>query len=281
MDFRISDVQNFVATASCRTITEAAQKLEVSQPALSESLKRLEFDLGATMFYRSRSGIQLTPSGKVFLGKANKLLQACGELTIEEDRSRVFNERVVSIGSHPVVAQYFLPAALAELRKRAPDYKVELHHDLSRTIQMQVQRGLIDVGLVINPVFVPDLVVQKLGVDDVHVWESDPKAKLDTAFCNVKLFQTQSILKKWKSAPKRVVSTDSLELICRFVAEGVGYGIIPERAVILSDLRLKKLAGTPSYRDEIALVHRPEYGKLLPERLVLEALKKAVLADKK
>lgn len=281
MDFRISDVQNFVATASCRTITEAALKLEISQPALSESLKRLELDVRATLFYRSRLGIQLTPSGKVFFGKAQRLLQACGELTIEEDRSRVFNERVVSIGAHSVVAQYFLPAALSELQKHAPDYQVELHHDLSRTIQMQVQRGLIDVGVVINPVFVPDLVVQKLGADEVHVWESDPKTTPDTVVCNMELFQTQSILKKWKAAPARVVSTDSLELICRLVAEGVGYGIIPQRAVALSKLRLKKVAGAPSYKDEIALVHRPEYGKVLPERMVLAALKKAILADKK
>lgn len=281
MDFRISDIQNFVATAACRTITEAAQRLEISQPALSESLKRLEHDVRGTLFYRSRSGIQLTPNGKVFLGKANKLLQAYGELALAEDRTRVFNERVVSIGAHPVVAQYFLPAALRELQVRAPDYKVEIHHDLSRTIQTQIQRGLLDVGVVINPVAVPDLVIQKLGHDEVHVWEADRKTAPDTVFCNTNLFQTQSILKRWKAAPARAISTDSLELICRLVAEGLGFGIIPSRAVALSKLPLKKVPGTPSYKDEIALVYRPEFGKTLPEKLVIEACKKAIQPVKK
>lgn len=61
MKYRMTDLRNFVEASSCPTIMQAAQKLEISQPALSESIKRLESDLGYLLFYRSRTGIKLTP----------------------------------------------------------------------------------------------------------------------------------------------------------------------------------------------------------------------------
>ena len=240
MKFRLSDIKNFIETAACATMTQAALKLEISQPALSESLKRLESDARAILFYRSRSGIQLTPSGRVFLVKAEKMIAAYQELDMNT-QSPYFTTRKIVIGCHPTVAQYSIPKALAFLKESAPEYKIELQHDLSRNIQMQIQNGQIDIGLVINPVSVPDLVIQKIGFDTVGVWSSGPSEKQDTVICNPHLFQTQSILKKWKDKPKKMISTDSLELICQLVSEKIGLGILPERAVQLSKLNLKPL----------------------------------------
>jgi tRNA1(Val) A37 N6-methylase TrmN6 len=71
--------------------------------------------------------------------------------------------------------------------------------------------------MVINPVEVPDLVIQKLDIDIVGIWSPKTSEELDTVICNPNLFQTQSILKKWKEKPQKIVATDSLELICRLV----------------------------------------------------------------
>jgi DNA-binding transcriptional LysR family regulator len=64
MKYRIRDIENFVTKAYCVTIVQAAKLLGIGQPSLSESLKRLEQDHGALLFYRSRTGIQLTPEGR-------------------------------------------------------------------------------------------------------------------------------------------------------------------------------------------------------------------------
>lgn len=276
MKYRISDIINFVETSTCSTIIQGAKKLEISQPALSESLKRLETDLGFVLFYRSRSGIQPTPSGKVFLVKAQRAIQSLRDLDISQDKDTVFAGRTLTIGCHPTVAQYSIPKALAYLKAKAPDYKVELRHDLSRNIQAEIQRGHIDIGIVINPAEVPDLVIQKLAVDIVGVWSAKTNEEFDTVICNLNLFQTQSILKKWKDKPGKIISTDSLELICRLVDEKVGFGILPERAVQLSGFNLKQHTSLPSFKDEISLVYRPEFGKAPAEKITAEALKKAV-----
>jgi len=279
MKYRITDITNFVEACACSTIVEAARKLEISQPALSESLKRLELDLGFVVFYRSRLGIQLTPSGKVFLTKAQILMQSIDNLEITNDKENIFGGRTITIGCHATVAQYSIPKALAYLKKKAPDYKIELRHDLSRNIQTEIQRGNIDIGIIINPVEVPDLVIQKLAIDEVGVWEAgakDSNLKFDTIICNLNLFQTQSILKKWKNKPIRIISTDSLELICKLVDGKIGYGILPERAVKISGFNLKNIKTLPNFKDEISLVYRPEFGKSPSEKITIVALKEAI-----
>src|SRR5262245_20478423 len=191
MKYRVTDIHNFVEAAGCTTLSQAAVKLEVSQPALSQSIQRLEADTGLVLFYRSRSGIQLTPSGRTFLTAAQKALQALQELEINESERTIFGGRTISIGCHPLVAQYSIPRALAHLKVVAPDYRIELRHDLSRSIQYEIQRGNIDVGIVINPTVVPDLVIRKLGIDYVRVWTTPRTTSHDTVVCNLDLFQTQ------------------------------------------------------------------------------------------
>lgn len=275
MNYRLSDIKNFVEMASCHTIIQCANKLEISQPALSESLKRLEQNLGCTLFYRSRSGIQLTPSGKIILDKAQTALRAFLDIGIVKNEDTVFAGRTIVLGCHSTVAQYSIPKALKNLKSVAPDYKIELKHDLSRNIQSDIQKGMVDIGVVINPIRVPDLIIRPVASDVICVWANKKSKNLDTIICNPNLFQTQSILKRWKDKPHKIISTDSLELICRLVIEDVGFGIIPQRAVHLSSTHLRQFNKLPTYKDEIALVYRPEFGKIVSERLTIEALERS------
>ena len=277
MKYRMSDIKNFVATSNCTTIIQAAQKLEISQPALSESLKRLEEDLGEIVFYRSRSGIQLTPSGKLFLTKAQTLMNAYFDLDMKTNSDQIFSGQTITIGCHATVAQYALPHSLKYIKDQASDFKIELMHDLSRNIQADIQKGRLDIGVVINAVEVPDLVIQKLSTDIVGVWTAaNIKKDHDTIICHQDLFQTQSILKKWKNKPHKMINTDSLELICRLTQEGLGYGIIPTKAVQLVSHKLQLMGQLPTYKDEISLIYRPEFGRNPAEKLVIKALKESL-----
>ena len=138
---------------------------------------------------------------------------------------------------------------------------------------MEIQKGRIDLGIVINPIQVPDLIIKSLGKDVIYVWTHKLDFIHDTIICNPNLNQTQYILKRWKNKPQKIISTDSLELICQMVAEGIGYGIIPGRAVQLSKPTLKKCTSLSSFDDEITLVYRPEFGKIPAEKLLIESLK--------
>jgi len=276
MKYRIRDVENFLVTAKCRTILEAAKLLGIGQPALSESIKRLEADTDRILFYRSRNGIQLTAQGRNFLRMAQKAILALKELEAPADDVQALGAYEISIGCHQTVASYSLPNALSFLKKTVPGFNVKLRHDLSRNIQAEIQAGKIDVGIVINPSEVPDLVIRPIAKDQVGIWSNRSSSKHDLIICDTNLVQTQAILKRWQKRSARVLSTNSFELICQLTARGIGYGIIPERAAQVSGLPITRLQNLPTFEDRIAIVHRPEFGKNKFEKQVIESLKQAL-----
>jgi DNA-binding transcriptional LysR family regulator len=276
MNYSLTDLNNFQVCASSRSLVEASKKLSITQPALSESIKKLEIEIGEKIFYRSRNGIELTPSGRALLPKVQGILNEL-KLLKRSPTKNIFNNRVIKIGAHATVASYTLPVALKTLEKVAPDYKIDLIHTHSRHIQAEVQRGRIDIGIVVNPIKVPDLVIQNLSLDEVGVWGYSKNPKLDTVFCDLDLAQTQIILKKWKMRPDKVIGTNHFDLISRFVAENLGVGILPRRAAMLSQKKIYLIQETPLLRDELALVYRPEFGKIDYEKLMIESIKKAFL----
>jgi DNA-binding transcriptional LysR family regulator len=272
MNYRINDLENFIETANCRTMAMAARKLDITQPSLSESIKRLEQDLRTVLFYRSRSGIQLTMSGRTVLENAKKAISSLSLVDSISKTSTVFNGRTVIIGCHSVVASFTLPTALQKLAKTAPDYRVQIKHGSSREIQSLVQDGRVDIGIVINPNPVPDIVIKKLGIDRVSVWSSPNTKTFNKLICNTENFQTQNILKKWKNYPTEIIDTDSYDLSIRLVEKGIGYGIIPERAVKLLGAHIKKCEQFPSYEDTIGLIFRPEFGKNVFEKEIISSI---------
>lgn len=276
MKYRINDLENFVETAQCSTMAQAARKIGITQPSLSESIKRFESDLGSKFFYRSRNGIALTPNGKAVFENSKNALSVLFNVESSCENTQSFRGRTVSIGAHPVVASYSLPKALQQLSKVVPDYKIEIKHGTSREIQNYIQNGLIDIGVVINPTAVPDMVIKKLSYDDICVWSHGKNLK--KIFCNLDLFQTQDILRKWKKHPVDIIKIENLELITRLVESGLGYGIVPERAVKLIGHNLKKHTELPYFRDTISLVYRPEFGKNAFEKEIIQAFV-GVLAD--
>lgn len=276
MNYRISDLKNFVEIAAVRTMRDGADKLGITQPSLSESIKRLEQDLGEILFYRSRSGISLTPGGQKYLKLAKEALAALEALGKHQDGN---DSRLITIGCHPTVASYFLPEVFRSVQKENPSFQVRLRHDLSRVIQLEVQQGKVDIGIVVNVIPAPDLVVKQLAQDEVCIWRSTRpnEVKPDKIFCNLALFQTQDLLRRWKDRPTNIVDTDSLELIVRFANEGLGYGIAPARALTLIGAKhCERAPKTPVFHDTFSVIYRPEFGKHPVEKSIIEGLKRSV-----
>lgn len=276
MYYRISDLKNFIEIATSRTMREGAIKLGITQPALSESIKRLEKDLNEVLFYRSRTGIVLTPGGQKCFEKAQNILTSLEDIGNLRSKN---DSRLITIGCHPTIASYFLPKALQLIQNENPAYQIRLRHNLSRTIQLEVQQGQVDIALVVNAIPSPDLVIKSLASDEVCIWQN--KSLKDSlpakVFCNLALFQTQDILRKWKDKPSSLIDSDNLELITRFVNEGLGFGIVPARAIsLLNAKNCERVPRTPAYQDTISLVHRPEFGRHPVEKAIIESLKRSV-----
>ena len=273
MDFRIRDLSNFVETSICRTMVDAAARLGMTQPSLSESIKRLENDLKRKLFYRSRLGITLTPSGRDLLLKVKPILADLSELPSDRSLPGVSFGHSIIIGCHPALGSFLLPRIFIELEKKIPGFKVDIKHGLSRQVQLETQLGTVDIGFVVDPLPSPDLVVRKFLSDEMCVWRSRHVSHANRVICDSDLFQTKAILKKWKESPKNVVSSSSLELCARLTHGGIGVGILPTRVVELMELDLVRVPNTPSFRDQIFIIHKATFGKTLLERFFLETVK--------
>ncbi len=271
------EILSFVEMSKTKNITKAAQRLGVTQPSLSLSLKRLEETVGEALVMRSKSGIELTAAGKEFLKYAQQLLSLWQETKASVQKSVHEVQGTIKIGCHTAVGLYTLDQFVPQLMAKHPRLEISLTHDLSRKICQKVQDHELDVGLVINPMEHPDLILTKLLSDDVRLWGA-PQCHDDVLLCHPDLIQTQALLKKLKRSKfnfKRQITSDSLENITKLAIQGVGLAILPGRVVEIFDHRKKlvpKSAGN-IFKDELYLVYRVENRNIASIKEVKEAIK--------
>ncbi|MFI6325644.1 LysR family transcriptional regulator [Nonomuraea sp. NPDC050556] len=124
MDVHLRDLRYFVAAAEELNVTRAAERLFVSQPALSKQLRTLERQLGFPLFDRVHSGLMLTRQGHALLPVARELLQAWTS-GVEEARASAPTGTLV-IGMQTAVGRGLQQKALQAFRARMPGWQVSL-----------------------------------------------------------------------------------------------------------------------------------------------------------
>lgn len=289
MNLNFSDIKYFQEVCKTKNITRAAERLGITQPSLSAALKRLESALNCQLLIRSRTGINLTKAGNEFLVKSRHFLTHWEQLKagVNKNESEVSGDYI--IGAHPSLALYSFPLFLPKLTKKFNSLNLKLVHDLSRKISEKIISYQIDIGLVVNPVKHPDLVIKELFTDKVMFYRKKsptPQQNLSkengVLICDPDLAQSQSLLnnlKKKKLRFKRIITSSSLEVITELTASGAGVGIIPSR--VATKLEKQVLTpyydGFPVFNDRICLVYRPETQKSLGAKTIIETIKKELL----
>ena len=263
-----SDLTYFIEVAQTMNLSRAAERLGLSQPSLSLSIQRLEHEVGAKLFIRSKKGVSLTSAGKVLLASSRELMQKWEAIREKALASESQVKGLFRIGCHPSVALYSLPGFLPQALVQFKELEVQLLHDLSRKIVERIISLEIDIGIVVNPVKHPDLVIHKLCEDEVTYYTSSVTSNINNnlsstekvLICDPDLIQTQSLMKFKKGEFKdfnRYLTTSNLEVVTSLTGSGCGIGIIPGRVAALSN-QLKKIPNAPIFRDEICLIYRIE-----------------------
>lgn len=256
-----NEIEYFLEVAQTQNMSRAAERLGIRQPTLSIALAKLEHTLGTALLTRTKKGVFLTESGRVFLGKAQDLLHSWTQLKQQTVSQSDELRGHVRFGCHVSVALYTLPNFLPSVLKEFPNLEFALEHDFSRKITESVISLNLDLGVVVNPVQHPDLVIKRLCKDEVSYWKSDKisAANEKILIIDPQLNQTQSLLKKGKTSFERFITTSSLEVARDLAVQGAGVAILPNRVVqSLPRHGLKKISALPSFQDEICLIYRAE-----------------------
>ena len=134
-----------------------------------------------------------------------------------------------------------MPQALSRLAAQPTMPRIELLHDVSRALQAQIQNGTLDVGVLINAVPVPDLIVRQVASDVFSVWGC-PGTHAGAHHLRSQPVSGAGHPATLATGPSECIRTSSLELIVQLVAAGIGYGILPARVARRSPVALAACA---------------------------------------
>ncbi|MGR6317577.1 LysR substrate-binding domain-containing protein [Micromonospora soli] len=143
---------HFVVVARELHFGRAAEVLGMAQPPLSQSIQRLERELGAVLFDRSQRQVRLTTAGQLLLGEADELLAGERRLRNLIDQVRRGELGVLRAGVPPETPAVTLRALLDALAARAPGLDVDLHELTTAEQLRMLTEGQLDVGLLHQPV---------------------------------------------------------------------------------------------------------------------------------
>lgn len=274
-----TDLEYFLEITKMKNLSRAADRLGITQPSLSLSLQRLEHVVGTQLCIRSKTGIRLTQAGRNLGDKIQIFLDEWSKLKSSVKDEAFAVQGRFSLGVHPSVAIYSLKYFLPELFKSHPGIEVQLIHDLSRKITEQIISARIDLGIVINPVRHPDLVIRQMFTDTVGLWRSKDlsAANKDVLIYDPDLRQSQTILEKLNrkgTAFRRHIHSSNLEVINSLLRAGTGYAILPARVAKESGGGTDTLVCEPqwpTFSDRICLVYRLDTPKTAGFKTLLEA----------
>jgi LysR family transcriptional regulator, hydrogen peroxide-inducible genes activator len=147
----LGQLRYFCAVVDAGGFSRAAQRIHVSQPSLSQGIRKLEDELGARLFDRLGRTVRLTELGRAFLPRARGVLRelesACGE--VQERKASVGG--AICVGVIPTIAPYFLPPCLAAFSRKHPEGRVTVVEEITPLLVERLRAGAMDVAIVALP----------------------------------------------------------------------------------------------------------------------------------
>ncbi|MEC7760954.1 MAG: LysR family transcriptional regulator [Pseudomonadota bacterium] len=165
MDLR--QIRHFIAVAEELHFGRAAERLSMTQPPLSMSIRNLEESLGVTLFNRTRKSVALTQAGAIWLVHARRLFADAEALPSIARRAATGEIGTLRLAFVSIASFTLLPDLVCRYREAFPDIRVELREATSDVQFDAVAQGEVDAGIIVQPTgdFRPSLAHRTLSVE--------------------------------------------------------------------------------------------------------------------
>ncbi len=288
------DLQCVVAICDSGTISKAAVACAITQPSLSERVRRIEAMLGVELFERNKRSLRITAAGEALTTKARELLDEVGQIDELIAASHKPLTGTLRIGVISTLGPYLMPHILPRLRQQYPALDLIIREDLTDALMTTLKGGSLDMVIAAAPLDAPNvkevslfhepfyLAISKLHkmAGQVSVSASDLDGKdmvlLEDGHCLSD--QALDICPAKRRTNKNRLHSMSLETLRHMVAAGTGYTLLPSLSVgkkpLLGKLiSYQKLAGTRQYGRRIVLAHRKSFGRETDIQLFAQLLR--------
>jgi DNA-binding transcriptional LysR family regulator len=265
MALNLNHLAAFHAVAESGSVTLGAQRLMVSQPAVSKQVKELERALQTKLFDRQPKGVRLTQSGRLLADYARRIFGLAGEAEAALADRSAMRTGSLAVGASPTLGTYLLPRALVYFRQRFPGVRVDLEIEHSHLLRTRMNEGSLELGLTEADVHWPELDATPFLTDELVAiaHPSHPLAQkrrvTPEALCREPFIvreaasQTRSLVERSLAAQgyslRPALSLSSTEAVKQAVAAGLGVAMVSKLAVAsalatgeLAMIRLQGLA---------------------------------------
>jgi DNA-binding transcriptional LysR family regulator len=245
-------LEHFIAVCEEGTFTRAAARVYRTQSAVSQSIKKIEDEIGAPLFARGMHDVALTETGKVVLDYARRMVRLREEANRQIGALRNMNAGTLSIAAHESAAVYLLPAPLRSYLRKFPDIKVGIYRSRLDDIPRQVLDREVDIGFVKQEPTFRGLKTVGVHTDEMILIASPRHPLAERGEIRIRdlgqepfvvhhlcLTTEQTILRLFDQhgTPCRIVAELwSFENIKNFVQADVGLAIVP-RITVQQELR--------------------------------------------
>ena len=287
----LRDLKYLITVAETCHFGKAAERCFVSQPTLSGQIKKLEEELGVTLFERTNRSVSVTPIGEEIVNHSKLIMEQADAI---HQLARAASDPLAGplrVGAIPTISPYLMPLILVPLKRKYPQLRLVLSEEITDTLLERLRAHQIDVALIATPVDEQDLVAMPLFEEpfwlaypvDHALYSKEEITRRDLHNVDLLLLAdghclTQQAMEvcRMSEANRQGEMADlraaSLETLLQLVGAGFGCTLVPALAVrgpwmTDSGIVARKLELDDAFR-RVQLVHRRSF----PRRAALDAL---------
>lgn len=163
----ITQLKTLIHVAELGSLSKAADRLRIAQPALSRQIRLLEKELGTFLFERHGRGMVITEAGREVLEHATKVMSELDLIRRTTAKDRSSFKGTVSIGMTPTVAQIVTVPLVRKIRESHPELAVRFSSAFSGHLLDWLQRGEIELAITYNPQALRSLRIDPIMVENL------------------------------------------------------------------------------------------------------------------
>lgn len=263
------DLQYIITIAETKNFSQAAKQLFVSQPALSQYVKRLEAGLGVQIFFRSHSQVVLTPVGEVFVREGSRILNELNNLEHELRHFSSESPQILSIGVSQFYGKHILSTLISQLKKTIPTYKIKIVEGESKFLENLIKNEQLDFGIFPAPIYNKNVCFAPIYEERIlfalNKENKEATALVDRAFhgdgIDLNLYKdfpfillqeglklrsrAAKICLAYGFTPQAVYETENLDTVLSLVENNYGVAMLPSTILKKIDQKKSKVAFYP------------------------------------